>query len=72
MYEAQYLKAALVKEGMTQEKAAKALNLSPPTFNKKLNGKKEFTVSEVELLYRLLPSMTKEDVMHIFFAGIVA
>lgn len=44
------VKAARVNAGMTQEQAAKALNMSITTYKKKENGKSRFYIDEISRL----------------------
>ena len=47
MTDSQKLKAAIVEQGLTQEKLADALGIARATFNNKLNGKTYFTEDEL-------------------------
>jgi len=41
------LKACMAEQGYNINKTASALNMSVPTYSRKLNNKKDFTISEV-------------------------
>lgn len=47
MTDSKKLKAAIVEQGLTQEKLADALGIARATFNNKLNGKTYFTEDEL-------------------------
>lgn len=47
MTDSQKLKAAIVEQGLTQEKLADALGITRVTFNNKVNGKTYFTEDEL-------------------------
>lgn len=57
------LKGAIVSAGHTQRSLAKALNMSENTMNSKVNGKSDFTASEIIEVCRELN--IKEDQMKI-------
>ena len=59
------LKAVILERGMTQEQVADARGISPVTLNRKINNKREFTVSEVKQLQTIL-KLTDEEVRLIF------
>ena len=48
------LRAALAQRGMTQGKLAKLVGISPNSLSRKLNGKRQFTLGEVEAISRVL------------------
>ncbi len=48
------LKAYMAEQGYNINKTASALNMSVPTYSRKLNNKKDFTVSEVLNIFNLL------------------
>lgn len=61
-----YLKAAIKKNGDTQQKLAEQLGLCVSGLNDRINGKIEFRLSEVEQIidrYRLSP----QEITEIFF-----
>lgn len=62
------LKQILVGQCLTQAQAAKKLGLSTQSFNMKLNNKREFTVSEITRMIKLLRIT---DPMAIFFTDAV-
>jgi DNA-binding XRE family transcriptional regulator len=59
------LKAARVANGMTQATAAKELNMTLKTYNRKENGLVEFTASEVSELCKIF-KLDLQDVGEIF------
>ncbi len=61
------LKAAIVKKGLTQEKVAKMMNISPRTFSSRMT-KGVFGSDEIELLMNILDI---DDPVSIFFAHAV-
>lgn len=48
------LRAALAQQGMTQGKLAELVEISPNSLSRKLNGKRQFTLGEVEAISRVL------------------
>lgn len=62
------LKQILVGQCLTQAQVAEKLGLSVQSFNMKLNNKREFTVSEIGKMIKLLRIT---EPMPIFFADIV-
>lgn len=48
------LRAALAQRGMTQGKLAELVGISPNSLSRKLNGKRQFTLGEVEAISRVL------------------
>lgn len=48
------LRAALAQQGMTQGKLAELVGISPNSLSRKLNGKRQFTLGEVEAISRVL------------------
>ena len=45
------LKALMVSHGLTQSMVSRSiLKINPSTFNNKINGKVDFTISEIEIL----------------------
>lgn len=61
------LKAARVRLGITQAELAKKLGMCAPAFSSRENGKREFTVSEVDSIAKIL-RLSQDDVVKIFFA----
>lgn len=59
------LKGRIVAKGFTQAEIAKKLGVSKTTFNNKLNGKSEFTASEIKKLVLILDI---DDIIAYFFA----
>lgn len=68
MVDSAKLKAILVERNLRQEDAAKALGISPQTFNYKINNKNEFLSSEIAKLCEILDLADERKVVHIFFA----
>ena len=48
------LRAALAQQGMTQGKLAEMVGISPNSLSRKLNGKRQFTLGEVEAISHVL------------------
>ena len=48
------LRAALAQQGMTQGKLAELVGISPNSLSRKRNGKRQFTLGEVEAISRVL------------------
>lgn len=48
------IKTLLTWRGILQKDAAKALDITPPSFSKKLNGDTRFTADEVVALSKML------------------
>lgn len=48
------LRAALAQQGMTQGKLAELVGISPNSLSRKLNGKRQFTLGEMEAISRVL------------------
>lgn len=48
------LRAALAQQGMTQGKLAELVGISPNSLSRKRNGKRPFTLGEVEAISRVL------------------
>ena len=42
------LKAAIIRNGMTQEQLAEMIGLTPNSISRKINGKNEFTLGEAQ------------------------
>jgi len=57
------------KNGMTAEKVSQAIGISKSAFSKKINGKSEFTLSEIQAIVNVLGL---ESPMAIFFAAKVS
>lgn len=67
MTNSQKLKAAIVEQGLTQEKLADTLGIARATFNNKLNGKTYFTEDELTKMKAAL-QLSNDRFLHIFFA----
>lgn len=61
------LKAAMVKQGYTQETLAGALGISPSALYRKLHEKTEFTHKEINAIFQLL-KLTDAERDEIFFS----
>lgn len=61
------LKAAIIRNGMTQEQLAEMIGLAPNSISRKINGKNEFTLGEAQKIKEAL-SLSSEEVSSIFFA----
>ena len=57
------LKSAMVESNYTQIKLAKEINICTPCFSKKINGKRDFTESEMIAICKAL----KKEPTDIFF-----
>ena len=60
------LKVKLFTKNLTYEDVSRVLKISVPTFSNKINGKNEFTLSEVTKLSIYL-NLSKEEKEEIFF-----
>lgn len=60
------IKGRMVELDISQQDAAKGLGISLPTFNQKLNGRKDFKIGEVQEFVNLL-KIADEDVAEYFF-----
>lgn len=66
----QELRAVMVKNGDRQEDLAAALDVTPATLSKKMNGESVFTQPEIEII-AIRYKLTAEDIQRIFFANTV-
>lgn len=57
------------KRGLTAEKVSQQIGISKSAFSKKINGKSEFTLSEIQAIVRILGLASP---MEIFFAAEVS
>ena len=64
------LKGRIVECGLNQGKLAKALGISHTSFSLKINGKRDFTLTELMTMAKVL-NMNSEDVGLYFFDGIL-
>ena len=53
------------KHGLTAEKVSQAIGISKSAFSKKINGKSEFTLSEIQAIVKILGL---DSPMDVFFA----
>lgn len=60
------IKGRMVELGISQQDAAKRLDIKQPTFNQKLNGRRDFKIGEVQELVNLL-EIADDDVAEYFF-----
>ena len=67
MFKTNELKAARARAGVTQAELAKKIGMCVPAFSIRENGKREFTVSEVNDIAKVL-RLSQADVVKIFFA----
>lgn len=61
------LKGRLRENGMSQKDLANLMGLSVNTMNSKLNGKREFKVSEIDRICNILEIQDKE--LYFFMVG---
>lgn len=61
------LKAAIMKRGLTQEKLAYMINMSENSLSKKINGKVQFTLAEIQRMIQCL-ELSNKEILSIFFA----
>lgn len=66
MTDSRKLKAAIVENGLTQEKLADELGIARATFNNKINGKAFFTEDELTKMKNTL-NLSNERFLLIFF-----
>ena len=59
------LKAAIMKRGLTQEKLAYMINMSENSLSKKINGKVQFTLAEIQRMIQCL-EQSNEEILSIF------
>ena len=65
------LRAKIVELGFNIGSFCKAAGFTQTTFNRKLTGKSEFNLSEIQRMVSTL-KMTDEEICNIFFAKLVA
>lgn len=65
------LKAALKKNGETQEQLAEAMGLQTSALNMRINGKIEFRRNEINFIKKRY-NLTCDEVDSIFFAEVVS
>lgn len=63
------LKAEIVKKGFTHARLSKEIGISKAAFSKKINGKSEFTLGEIQ---RIVDVLEIESPIPIFFASKVS
>ena len=64
------LKGKIVECGLNQGKVANAIGLSHTSFSLKINGKRDFTLTELQTMAKFL-RMTPDEVYLYFFDGIL-
>ena len=62
------IKGKIVENGFTLETLANAIGMSRQTLSKKIKGRKEFTISEVEAICREL-KISDDELVSYFFAA---
>ena len=67
--DAKALKAEIMKKGFTAERLSRAIGISKAAFSKKINGKSEFTLGEIQ---RIVDVLGLESPIPIFFAAKVS
>lgn len=60
------LRAEMLRRGYTYETMAAAIGLSSNTFHRKINGKNDFTLSEIQTIIKLL-ELDDQQLKAIFF-----
>lgn len=65
---ANLLKGKMAEAGYTQGALAKAVGMAPQSFNRKINGKRQFTVGEALKVCEVL-NITKEQRATIFLSA---
>jgi lambda repressor-like predicted transcriptional regulator len=60
------LMVALARKGLSMAKISDEMNITPTTFSYKVNGKREFTQSEIKAIMRIL-DLSPEEIVTIFF-----
>lgn len=58
------LRGRMAEKNVTQEKLAKELGISKATMNNRLNGKSEFGLKELQIIFQILDL---EDIESYFF-----
>ena len=61
------LKSCIVREGYTAEVVAEKVGLSNTAFSRKVNGRSEFRLNEIQALIKTL-CLDNDEVVEIFFA----
>lgn len=62
-----YLKAEMIKAGLTQKELAEKIGMSQNSMSRKLLGKREFTVNEIERVVKVLNLDDRDLIRAIFF-----
>jgi len=63
------LEMEIKRRGFTMERLSQAIGISKSAFSKKINGKSEFTLGEIQ---RIVDVLGLESPIPIFFAGKVS
>ena len=66
MLDAQKLRGKIVEAGMTQGKLAKAIGISQNTLTRKLTGRRDFTIGEIDRICDALNITDTEQKDQIF------
>lgn len=68
MVQTNLLKGKIVMSGISRKELAKKIHMSESTLSDKINGKRSFTVDEVELLCEILGIVSSDEKVSIFLA----
>ena len=68
MVQTNLLKGKIVMSGISRRELAKMIHMSESTLSDKINGKRSFTVDEVELLCDILDIKSSDEKVSIFLA----
>lgn len=68
MVQTNLLKGKIVMSGISRKELAKMIHMSESTLSDKINGKRSFTVDEVELLCDILGIQSSDEKVSIFLA----
>ena len=68
MVQTNLLKGKIVMSGISRKELAKMIHMSESTLSDKINGKRSFTVDEVELLCDILDIKSSDEKVSIFLA----
>ena len=68
MVQTNLLKGKIVMSGISRKELAKKIHMSESTLSDKINGKRSFTVDEVERLCEILGIVSSDEKVSIFLA----
>lgn len=68
MVQTNLLKGKIVMSGISRRELAKMIHMSESTLSDKINGKRSFTIDEVELLCDILDIKSSDEKVSIFLA----